>query len=74
MSDIISLTHYTTDIAAFMETGDIRSEFFNAPFPVTTTVEVAALYDPNLVVEITATAEIPTERYVRPGLLKVMHS
>ena len=46
MSDVISLTHYATDIQAFMQTGDIRQEFFAAPYPVTTTVEVAALYKP----------------------------
>ncbi|MEA2816077.1 MAG: hypothetical protein QOI93_3774 [Rhodospirillaceae bacterium] len=66
MADIISLTHYVTDIAAFMTTGDIRREFFVAPFPVTTTVEIAALYRPELVVEITALAEIPRDRFRRP--------
>jgi enamine deaminase RidA (YjgF/YER057c/UK114 family) len=65
-SDIVSLTHYVTDIAAFMTTGDIRREFFSAPFPVTTTVQVAALYRPELVVEITAIAEIPHHRFRHP--------
>jgi len=74
MSDILSLTHFTTDIASFMQTGDIRQEFFSDPFPVTTTVEVAALYNPALVIEITAIAEIPQDRYVRPGLAQTMHN
>jgi enamine deaminase RidA (YjgF/YER057c/UK114 family) len=65
MSDVISLTHYVTDIKKFMETGAIRREFFAAPFPVTTTVQVAALYRPELMVEITAIAEIPRERFRR---------
>ena len=73
MSDVISLTHYTTDIQAFMQTGDIRKEFFAAPYPVTTTVEVAALYNPELVIEITAVAEIPHERYMRPSQAQAMH-
>ncbi len=73
MSDVISLTHYTTDIQAFMQTGDIRQEFFAAPYPVTTTVEVAALYDPDLVIEITAIAEIPQARFIRPSQLQSMH-
>lgn len=73
MSDITSLTHYTTDIQAFMQTGDIRKEFFAAPYPVTTTVEVAALYNPDLVIEITAVAEIPRERYIRPSQVQAMH-
>ena len=59
MEDVISLAHYVTDIEAFMTTGDIRRGFFAAPFPVTTTVEVRRLYRPELVVEISAIAEIP---------------
>ena len=69
MGDVISLTHFVTDIGKFMETGDIRRQFFREPYPVTTTVQVAALYDPALMVEITAIAEIPRARFRRlaPG-------
>ncbi len=73
MSDVISATHYTTDIQAFMQTGDIRKDFFTSPYPVTTTVEVPALYNPELVIEITAVAEIPRERYKRPSQAQAMH-
>ncbi len=66
MSDIFSLTHYATDIDAFMKTGDIRKEFFSELFPVTTTVEVQRLYDPGIFIEITAIAEIPKDRYLAP--------
>ena len=64
--DIVSLTHYVTDIDAFMTTGDIRRLFFVEPYPVTTTVQVVRLYHPDLLVEITATAEIPHDRFRRP--------
>lgn len=67
MADIVSLTHYVTDIGEFMATGDIRREFFTEPYPVTTTVQVAALYDPDLMVEITSIAEIPQRRFRRPA-------
>ena len=67
MADVVSLTHYTTDIGAFMGAGDIRAQFFAEPYPVTTTVEVARLYDPDIRIEITAMAEIPRERYHRPA-------
>ena len=63
MGDVISLTQYTTDIEAFMGCGPIRSEYFAEPFPVTTTVEVRRLYRPELLIEITAIAEIPVERF-----------
>jgi len=66
MEDVVSLTHYVTDIDAFMTTGDIRKEFFREPYPVTTTVQVVRLYHPDLVVEITAIAEIPRARFQVP--------
>lgn len=67
MTDVISLVHYATDIDGFMKTGDIRKEFFSAPFPITTTVQVNRLYHPDLVIEITAVAEVPRERFHRPA-------
>ena len=67
MGDVFSLTHYTTDIDAFMSSGDIRKEFFAAPYPVTTTVQVTRLYDPDLLIEITAVAEIPRARFRPPN-------
>jgi 2-iminobutanoate/2-iminopropanoate deaminase len=66
MGDVVSLVHYANDIEAFMQTGDIRGQFFAAPFPVTTTVEVGRLYHPDLLIEITAVAEIPRARFHRP--------
>ena len=67
MSDVVSLVHYATDIEQFMGTGDIRKDFFAAPFPVTTTVQVGRLYHPDLLIEVTAVAEIPRERFHRPS-------
>jgi 2-iminobutanoate/2-iminopropanoate deaminase len=67
MADVISLVHYATGIDAFMGTGDIRKEFFAAPFPVTTTVQVERLYRPELMIEIAAIAEIPRERFRHPA-------
>lgn len=68
MGDIFSLVHYTTDIDQFMQTGDIRRKFFADPFPTTTTVQVQRLYHPDLLVEITAVAEIPRDRFHRPAI------
>jgi enamine deaminase RidA (YjgF/YER057c/UK114 family) len=63
MEDIISLTQYVVDIEAFMKCSDVRRVFFASPYPTTTTIEVRRLYDPRLHVEITATAEIPKDRF-----------
>jgi enamine deaminase RidA (YjgF/YER057c/UK114 family) len=60
MSDVVSLVHYATDIDQFMSTGDISEGVFFCPFPVTTTVQVGRLYNPDLMIEIAAVAEIPT--------------
>lgn len=67
MKDVLSLTHYVTDIRAFMTTGALRREFFAEPYPTTTTVEVTRLYHRDILVEITAVAEIPRERFKEPA-------
>ena len=66
MEDIFSLTHYVTNIDGFMATGHIRAKYFKSPYPVTTTVEVSRLYHPDLMVEITSSAEIPLDRFKEP--------
>ncbi|MEM7058922.1 MAG: RidA family protein [Pseudomonadota bacterium] len=66
MGDILSLTQFTTDIQAFMRSGEVRMAYFAEPFPITTTIEVTALYDPRLMIEITAIAEIPVYRFQEP--------
>jgi enamine deaminase RidA (YjgF/YER057c/UK114 family) len=69
MGDVVSLTHYTTDIEWFMECGEVRREFFKPPYPISTSVEVAALYNAELMIEISAVAEIPRDRFRRPAAL-----
>lgn len=66
LSDVVSLSQFTTDIAAFMRCGELRASFFGEPFPVTTTLEISSLYDPRLLIEITAVAEIPIDRFSMP--------
>jgi len=68
MEDIYSLTHHVTNIDEFIGTGHVRARYFSPPYPVTTTVEVTRLYDPALMVEISASAEIPASRFKTPDL------
>lgn len=49
-----------------MAAGEVRRVLQRA-HPVTTTVQVAALYDPALMVEIAAVAEIRRARFRRPS-------
>lgn len=58
LASVLELRIFTTDIDAFAAASDIRTEWFDRPYPVTTTVEVRRLMDPEIVVEIAATAEI----------------
>lgn len=67
LGDIVALNQFVTDIEAFMAAGAVRKQFFTAPYPVTTTIEVSRLYDPALLVEINAIAEIPRDRFRRPS-------
>ncbi|MCL6284465.1 RidA family protein [Ruegeria sp. 2012CJ41-6] len=73
MSDIVSLQQFTTDIQAFMRCGEVRTRFFEAPYPVTTTLEVSSLYDPRLLIEITGIAEIPLNRFTMPETAQEKH-
>jgi 2-iminobutanoate/2-iminopropanoate deaminase len=67
MDDVISMTNFVTDMPAFMAAGDIRRSFLSPPYPVTTTVQVVSLYRRELMVEITAIAEIPRDRFRAPS-------
>ncbi|MGE5146811.1 MAG: RidA family protein [Candidatus Eiseniibacteriota bacterium] len=58
MNDIVKLGVFATDIADRMEISRARREFFTGDFPCATLVEVSALVDPQLTVEIEAIAII----------------
>ena len=67
MRDVISLTHYVTDIRAFMGTREVRESFFKPPYPVTTTIQVSAFFHRDIMIEITGIAEVPRERFKEPA-------
>jgi 2-iminobutanoate/2-iminopropanoate deaminase len=67
LADVISLIQYTTDIKAFVAAGDIRTSYFSKPYPVTSTVQVSALYRPEVLVEIAGIAEVPADRFKMPS-------
>ena len=56
MDDVAKLNVYCTDISQRAEIGAARKKFFNGDFPTSTLVQVAALVEPGLLVEIEATA------------------
>ncbi len=55
-SHVVRTRLFVTDMARWPEIGRAHREFFGATRPVTTMVQVSALIDPRLLVEIEATA------------------
>ena len=60
MKDIVQVTVYVTDIAAFESISDIRETYFPKEGPASAIVEVSALAWPEFLIEISAIAALPT--------------
>ena len=59
LDDVIKITVFSADIRYRDEINRVRSEVFNQPYPASTQVAVAALVDPEWLVEIEAVAFVP---------------
>jgi enamine deaminase RidA (YjgF/YER057c/UK114 family) len=62
MDDIVSVIVYVTAMEPLMAVHEVRKEFFSAPYPSSTLVQVAALVKPEFLIEISAVAVIPEDR------------
>lgn len=62
VDDIVVLRIYLTDIADRQAVSRARSAVFTEPFPCSTLVEVSALVDPGLTVEVEAQGFLPKVR------------
>ncbi len=56
LSDVVETTTYATNLNEFFKHVDIRSKYFEAAMPASTTVEVSGLAGDDFMVEITARA------------------
>ncbi|CAA9394327.1 MAG: RidA/YER057c/UK114 superfamily protein [uncultured Rubrobacteraceae bacterium] len=59
LDDIVKVTVFITDMAHYDEIHEVRRRFFGEPYPASSMVEVSALIDPRLLVEVEAVAVIP---------------
>ncbi|MHB8691897.1 MAG: RidA family protein [Solirubrobacteraceae bacterium] len=59
LTDVIQTRVYVTDISRCDEVGRAHGEFFSEVRPLMTMVEVSALIDPRMLVEIEAVAYVP---------------
>lgn len=56
ISDVVRTRMFVTDITRWEEYGRAHGEIFGAVLPATTMVEVSALIDPAILIEVEATA------------------
>ena len=60
MDDVVKVTVFVTNLSEhFAAIHEVRAEFFAAPYPASTLVEVSRLVDPEMLIEIEAIAVTP---------------
>ena len=58
MDDVVKVTVFITDMGLYDEIHEVRRRYFGDPYPASSMVEVSALIDPRLLIEIEAVAVI----------------
>ena len=58
MDDIVKVTVFIMDMGLYDEIHEVRRRYFEEPYPASSMVEVSALIDPRLLIEIEAVAVI----------------
>ncbi len=58
MDDIVKVTVFITDMGLYDEIHEVRKRYFEEPYPASSMVEISALIDPGLLIEIEAVAVI----------------
>ena len=61
MNDICRVDVYVKDINDFAAIHKVRREYFRAPLPASTMVEVSSMVSPDYLIEINAIAVLPDE-------------
>ena len=56
LDKVVKVTIFVTDMGQFNHVVDLRRKYFSAPYPADSIVEIKALYTPEAMIEIEATA------------------
>lgn len=59
LEDVVKVTVFITDMGMYDGIHEVRRRYFSEPYPASSMVEVSALIDPRLLVEMEAVAVIP---------------
>jgi 2-iminobutanoate/2-iminopropanoate deaminase len=59
LADVVKVTVFVRDMGDFDAIQEIRKRYFKPPYPASSLVEVSALADPELLIEIEAIAALP---------------
>jgi 2-iminobutanoate/2-iminopropanoate deaminase len=76
MEDVVKVTVFITDMGLYDEIHEVRRRYFEEPYPASSMVEVSALIDPRLLIEIEAVAVViavvsAVEPLLRPSASRV---
>jgi 2-iminobutanoate/2-iminopropanoate deaminase len=58
LADVVKVTVFIRDMGLYDEIHEVRRRFFDPPYPASSMVEVSALIDPRLLIEIEAVAVV----------------
>ena len=57
--NVVKTNYYITDLSLFPEVAALRVQYFKAPYPASTIIEVKKLLHPDLLLEVEAVAMVP---------------
>lgn len=66
-SDVVKTTTFTTDVEEYHRVSDERFKYFKKDLPTSAVIGVVRLAHPDLMIEIEATAVIPSDRFKPEG-------
>jgi 2-iminobutanoate/2-iminopropanoate deaminase len=58
MQDVVKVTVFITDMGLYDQIHEVRRRYFEEPYPASSMIEVSALVDPRLLIEIEAVAVV----------------